>query len=91
MLRSQVRVLAPDDGEQQLLVDAAGAGHHPRPRLPVRTVAAPLAAAGVYHNLGVKFRAATNPLVLTITAKAPTRAFSWLKVPTIAFTFKTLC
>ena len=28
--------------------------------------------------------------VFTITVKAPTRAFSWLKVPTIAFTFKTL-
>ena len=27
----------------------------------------------------------------TITEKAPTRAFSWLKVPTSAFTFKTLC
>ena len=26
----------------------------------------------------------------TIIEKAPTRAFSWLKVPTIAFTFKTL-
>ena len=28
--------------------------------------------------------------VFTITAKAPTRAFSWLKAPTSAFTFKTL-
>ena len=27
----------------------------------------------------------------TITEKVPTRAFSWLKVPTNAFTFKTLC
>ena len=26
----------------------------------------------------------------TITKKAPTRAFSWLKVPTNAFTLKTL-
>ena len=60
MLRSQVRVLAPDDGEQQLLVDAARAGHHPRPRLPVRTVAAPLAAAGVYHNLGVRLLSIYN-------------------------------
>ena len=25
-----------------------------------------------------------------ITEKAPTRAFSWLKAPTSAFTFKTL-
>ena len=28
--------------------------------------------------------------VFTITEKAPTRAFSWLKVPTSGFTFKTL-
>ena len=28
--------------------------------------------------------------VFTITDKAPTRAFSWLKAPTSAFTFKTL-
>ena len=28
--------------------------------------------------------------VLSITEKAPTRAFSWLKVPSSAFTFKTL-
>ena len=27
----------------------------------------------------------------TITEKAPTRAFSWLKAPTSVFTFKTLC
>ena len=28
--------------------------------------------------------------VFTITVKAPTRAFSWLKAPASAFTFKTL-
>ena len=28
--------------------------------------------------------------VFTITKMAPTRAFSWLKAPTSAFTFKTL-
>ena len=28
--------------------------------------------------------------VFTITEKAPTRAFSWLKAPTSAFTFQTL-
>ena len=30
------------------------------------------------------------PEEFTITEKAPTRAFSWLKAPTTAFTFKTL-
>ena len=29
-------------------------------------------------------------VVFTITEKAPTRAYSWLKAPTSAFTFKTL-
>ena len=31
-----------------------------------------------------------NWRICTITEKAPTRAFSWLKAPTSAFTFKTL-
>ena len=35
-------------------------------------------------------RAANDPSVFTIMEKAPTGAFSWLKVPTSAFTFKTL-
>ena len=34
--------------------------------------------------------ATKDQLVFTITEKAPTRAFSWLKAPTSAFTFKTL-
>ena len=29
--------------------------------------------------------------MFVITEKAPTRAFSWLKAATTAFTFKTLC
>ena len=41
-----------------------------------------------------RISATDDPLVsqsvFTITEKAPTRAFSWLKAPTIAFTFKTL-
>ena len=32
-----------------------------------------------------------NQRSCTITEKAPTRAFSWLRAPTSAFTFKTLC
>ena len=39
----------------------------------------------------VESRAANDPLVFTITENAPTRAFCWLKVPTNAFIFKTLC
>ena len=32
----------------------------------------------------------SNKISCAITEKAPTWAFSWLKVPTSAFTFKTL-
>ena len=35
-------------------------------------------------------RSIGSPTGCTITEKAPTRAFSWLKAPTSAFTFKTL-
>ena len=38
----------------------------------------------------IVIRAADDPSVFTITEKAHTMAFSWLKVPTSAFTFKTL-
>ena len=34
--------------------------------------------------------AANDPSVFTITETGPTRAFSWLKAPTSAFTFKTI-
>ena len=37
-----------------------------------------------------KCRKPINQWSCTITEKAPTRAFSWLKAPTSAFTFKTL-
>ena len=40
--------------------------------------------------ISVFCRAANDSLVLTNTEKAPTRAFSWLKAPTSAFTFKTV-
>ena len=36
------------------------------------------------------YRAANDQSVVTITEKAPTRAFSLLKVSSIPFTFKTL-
>ena len=43
-----------------------------------------------------KLTSAANRLIgsttgCTITEKAPTRAFSWLKAATSAFTFRTLC
>ena len=47
---------------------------------------------------GAHYRSATRLVLHTInrqscriTEKAPTRAFSWLKTPTSAFTFETLC
>ena len=46
------------------------------------------------HKVLVIFSAANRSIGsttgCTITEKAPTRAFSWLKAPTSAFTFKTL-
>ena len=45
--------------------------------------------AGNYTCDGHVTRAANDPSVLTITEKAPTRA--WLKASTIGFTFKTMC
>ena len=43
------------------------------------------------HLTARQCRLAANDLsVCTITETAPTRAFSWLKAPTDAFTFKTL-
>ena len=42
-------------------------------------------------SCSARIRAANDPWVFTITEKAPTRAVSWLKVPTSSFTFKTLC
>ena len=45
-------------------------------------------------KVGVKISAANRSISsttgCTITEKAPTRAFTWLKAPTSAFTFKTL-
>ena len=47
------------------------------------------------ENTGTKLVLCSAPSVpqpvFTITEKAPTRAFSWLKASTSAFTFKTLC
>ena len=47
------------------------------------------------HDVGLEVVMCSDPSVpqpvFTITEKAPTRAFSWLKAPTSAFTFKTLC
>ena len=51
--------------------------HHPL--LPV-----PVLSSAVKRSIG-------STTGCTITEKAPTRAFSWLKAPASAFTFKTLC
>ena len=43
-----------------------------------------------YKHQALFSRAANDPSVFTITEKAPNRAFSCLKAPTSAFTFKTI-
>ena len=53
----------------------------------------PVCQYKVWTKLKVVASAANRSIgevVCTITEKAPTRAFSWLKAPTSAFTFKTL-
>ena len=45
---------------------------------------------GVGARLSVEARDVNDPSVFTITEKAPTRASSWSKVPTSAFTLKTI-
>ena len=49
-----------------------------------------IARAGPRSALVLFIAPSVPQLVFTITEKAPTRAFSWLKAPTSAFTFKTL-
>merc|ERR1712155_181819 len=59
----------------------AGRGHPPQPR--------PQRAPGGPDTL-LRHRSIGSTTGCTITEKAPTMAFSWLKAPTSAFTFKTL-
>ena len=40
--------------------------------------------AGFVRSQVMQVRAANDPSVVTITEKAPTRAFSWLEAPTLA-------
>ena len=64
-------------GEDYLQVCCAPGWHLPHHHQDVAIVRAEVRAWD---------RAANDPLVFTITEKAPTRAFSWLKA-----TIKTLC
>ena len=45
----------------------------------------------VYLYISAANRSIGSTTGCAITKKAPTRAFSWLKAPISAFTFKTLC
>ena len=54
---------------------------------------AKLAAAAIASNLPGRENISASKMSIrrfVITEKAPTRAFSWLKAATTAFTFKTL-
>ena len=64
-------------GDEELPRDVAWA--HLRLGIEVTEIAAKLNSSAVI-----------NQQSCTITKKAPTMAFSWLKAPTSAFTFKTL-
>ena len=43
----------------------------------------------IYRVVLLNDLSVSQPVFTTITEKAPTRAFSWLKEPSSAFTFKT--
>ena len=66
--------------------------HHPCAGLHLRPHPGRAQPPGLPGQLSgrANIRAANDPSVFTITEKAPTRAFSWLKAHTSAFTFKTL-
>ena len=49
-----------------------------------------VAGGGEWSSLVLCSAPSVSQSVFTITEKAPTRAFSWLKAPSSAFTFKTL-
>ena len=54
-------------------------------------LAAGLVAGGGMTNVGTLVLQTKAIRRFVITEKAPTRAFTWLKAATTAFTFKTLC
>ena len=61
-----------------------------------KTVSVVLLDQATAHSTPVVRNRAADELtvsqsVFIITEQAPTRAFSWLKAPTSAFTFKTIC
>ena len=58
----------------------------------VPSVAPSVAVPGALRGTALVLCSASSvsQSVFTITEKTPTRAFSWLKAPTSAFTFKTL-
>ena len=69
----------------------AGCGSLVRAPGPLlRQRVARVVVAGVVLELVLCSAPSASQSVFTITEKAPTRAFFWLKVATTAFTFKTL-
>ena len=85
---SVVEALA--EGDVGLEVDDDGEVEDDEAHHQVLVDGQPGAAQGAAINSLVLTRAANDPSVFTITEKALTRAFCWLKAPTRAFTFKTL-
>ena len=61
-----------------------------QPRYGIRPSSGYIDALNIRKRTALPTSVANDPLVFTIMEKAPTRAFSWLKTPTKAFTFKTM-
>ena len=68
----------------------AEAGPVPATAAGVAVLLPRLALHSLKGNIALLVVLQTDPTGCTITEKAPTRAFSWLKAATTAFTFKTL-
>ena len=73
--------------------EVGGAAHsrHPAPRALQQQRASAVTASKATSDKSSAVQCSIGSTTgCTITEKAPTRAFSWLKAPTSAFTFKTL-
>ena len=85
---SSLTNLAPDSYQKIRIVAIFQRSASP---LPARTLAITPQSVKLSPAAALSNKAANDSSVFTITEKAPIRAFSWLKAPTSAVTFKTLC
>ena len=64
--------------------------NHPRNYEQLSLVGVKVGTGAINNEQGLSSASKSSIRRFVITEKAPTRAFSWLKAATTAFTFKTL-